>query len=82
MNYSFQNIFFWQDTLHVFDQLISFFHLVIFQMEYDQIQSCFRYNFDEWWQNLKSVFTTSENNEIVAKKITVLQNVTSCWCVY
>ena len=59
---SLQDVLFGEDTVHVFDQVVSFIHFVIFEVVDDQVETGFRHHIDQWWENLESILSTSEDN--------------------
>lgn len=49
---SFKNIFLWNNTFHIFYQVICIISLVIFEIENNQVKSCFWNYIYEWWDHL------------------------------
>jgi hypothetical protein len=75
MNHSLKDVFLWYNTFHVFNEVISIISLIILKIVDDQIESSLWNDINDGWQYLKGIFTTSENDKIVSKKIVVLKDV-------
>ena len=56
-----EDILFWHDALHIFNEVVCLSGLIVLQVIYDQVKACLRDNIDEWWQNLESIFSSTEN---------------------
>lgn len=81
MDNSFKDIFFWNNTLHVFDQIVSVIDLITFEVVDHQVKSCLRDHIYQGWKNLQSILTTSENDKVVTKQIIILKHITRGACV-
>jgi len=81
MNNSFQNIFLWDNTFHIFDKVISICSLIILKIINYQIESSLWNDINKWRENLKSIFSSSKNNQIVSQKIIVLKDISHRWRV-
>ena len=66
MDYSFENIVFRNYAFHVLDEIVCFGSLVILEVENDQVKSCLWNDINKWRQNLKSILSTSEHNQVVS----------------
>ena len=81
MNNSLQNIFLWDNTFHIFDKVISICSLIILKIINYQIESSLWNDINKWRENLKSIFSSSKNNQIVSQKIIVLKDISHRWRV-
>ena len=75
MDDSLQDIFLWDNTLHIFNKIVSIGSLIILEIINNQIESSFRNDVNEWWKYLKSVFSSSEYNQIVSQQIIVVEHI-------
>jgi len=78
VNDSLENVFLWKDTLHVFDEVVSFVNFIVLQVVYHEVEASFWHELNERWKDLECVFTTSENDEIVSKEVIILEDVSNC----
>ena len=75
MNDSLDDEVFGSDALHILDHVVSFVDFIIFQVVDNEVESGFGDHVDQGWEHLKCILTTSENNEVVSKKIIISENV-------
>lgn len=61
MNDCLKDVFFWHDAFHIFNEVVSLGGLIVLQVIYDQVKACLWNNINEWWQNLESIFSSTEN---------------------
>lgn len=71
-----EDVLFWDNTLHVFDQVIGFVGLIILKVIDDEVESCLWNYVYQWWKNLQSILSTSEHHKVVSQEIIVLEYVT------
>lgn len=62
MDDSFEDVFLWNNALHVFNEIIGISSLIVFQVVDYQVESSLWDNIYERWKHLKSIFTASKNN--------------------
>ena len=74
---SFENVLLWKDTLHVFDEVVSFVYFIVLQVVDHEVKASFRHELNERRKDLECVFTTSENDEIMSEEIIILENVSN-----
>lgn len=74
---SFENVLLWKDTLHVFDEVVSFVDFIVLKVVDHEVKASFRHELNERWEDLECVFTTSENDQIVSKEVIILEDVTN-----
>ena len=67
MHNSLEDVFFWENAFHVFDQLVGLVHFFVLEVIDDQIKTSFWNDIDQGWKNLKSIFSTTENDQIVSQ---------------
>lgn len=72
---SLQNVLLGVDAVHVFDQVVSFVDFIVLEVVDDEVESGFVEDINKRWQDLESIFSSSEDNEVVSKKIIVLINI-------
>ena len=76
VHYGLQDVLLGQDAVHVLDQLVGLVDLIGLEVVNHQIESGFGDHVEERRQNLKCVFASPENYQIMSKQIIVLKNVT------
>lgn len=81
MHNSFQNILFWNDTVHILDELVCFVHILVLQIVNDKIESGFWNNINQGWQHLKSILSSSEYDKIMSKEIVILEYISRGWSI-
>jgi hypothetical protein len=77
VDHSFENIVFWNDTFHIFNQIVCISSLVILEIVDDQVKTSLWNDVNEWWQNLESILSGSEDDQIMSQKVTILKNVSA-----
>ena len=75
MNDSLKDVLFWYNALHIFDKIVCIVDLIVFKVEYHEIESSFWNNINQWRKYLKGVLSSSEYNQVVSEKIVVVENV-------
>jgi len=75
VNNGLQDIFLGHDTLHIFNEVIGFISLVIFQIINNQINSSLWNNVHERRKYLESVLSLSEHYQVMSEQIIVLNNI-------
>jgi hypothetical protein len=73
-----EDILFGHNALHVFYEVVSIIDLIVLKIINNQVESCLGDHINKGWKNLKSILSTSENNEVVSQEIVVLENISSC----
>lgn len=77
VNNGLEDVLFWYNALHVFDEVVSIIDLIVLEIIDHKVESSLWDNINKWWENLESILSTSEDNEIVSQEIVVLENITS-----
>ena len=77
VDHSFENIVFGNDTFHIFDEIVCISSLVILEIVDDQVKTSLWNDVNEWWQNLESILSGSEDDQIMSQKVTILKNVST-----
>ena len=75
---SFQDVLFRQHALHVLNQLVSLVNLVVFEVVDHEIKTCFRDYVHQRRKNLQRIFTSTKHDQIMAKKVIVLEDIADC----
>jgi hypothetical protein len=63
------------DALHVFDEVVSLVDLLMLEVVDHEVQTRLWDDFDKWRQNLESILTAAEHDEVVAEQVIVLEHV-------
>ena len=77
VHHGLQDVFFWYNTLHVLDKVISLLCLIVLEVVYYEVEAGLRDHVNKGWQNLKSVLASAENYEVVPQEIVILEDVAS-----
>lgn len=75
VHHSLKNVFLRQDTVHVLNQLVSLINFIVLKVVNHQVETCFGNHIQQGRQNLQSVFTTTEYDQIVSQQIIVCEDV-------
>ena len=75
VNYGFQDVLLGHDTFHIFNEVIRFSSLIIFQIVNNQINSSFWDNINEWRKDLKCVLSLSKHNEVMSEQVVILNDI-------
>ena len=62
MNDRLQDVFLWQDALHVLDQSIGLIDFIILQIVNDQVETRLWDDINQGWKDLQSVFAATEDH--------------------
>ena len=74
---SLQNVLLRKNTLHVFDQIVSFVDFIVLKVVDHEVKASFRHELNERWKDLECVFTTSENDKIVSEEVIILEDISN-----
>ena len=77
MDNSFENLFLWNNTLHILNEVVGFVDLVIFKVVDHQVKSSLWNNIDKGRQHLQSIFSSSEDNKIMPQQVVILEHIAS-----
>ena len=75
VNNGLQDVFLGHDTFHIFNEIIRFSSLIIFQIVNNQINSSLWDNINEWRKDLKCVLSLSEHNEVMSEQVIILNDI-------
>ncbi len=67
MNDGFKDILFRYNAFHVLYQIEGLLYFFILKVVNYKVQSCLRNDINQRWQCLKSILSTSENDQIVSQ---------------
>lgn len=74
VNDSLKNVLFRHDTVHVLDQIEGLVNFIVLQVINHQVQSGFRENVHQRRQDLESVLSVSEDNQVMSDQVTFLEH--------
>ncbi len=64
---SFQDIFLGHYTFHVLNQLECLINFLILKVIDYQVEASFRDHINQGWQDLESILSTSEDNQVMSQ---------------
>ena len=66
MHNSLEDVLLRKHTFHVLNQLVRLINVVIFEVVNDKVKSGLRNDFNERWKDLQSIFSATENNQVMS----------------
>ena len=73
MDDSFEDVLLWQNALHILDKLVRLVYLIVLEVVDDQVESGLGDHIDQRWKHLKSVLSSSEDDQVVSQQVIVLE---------
>ena len=73
---SFEDVLLWQNALHILDKLVRLVYLIVLEVVDDQVESGLGDHINQRWKHLKSVLSSSEDDQIVSQQVIILEQAT------
>ena len=71
--YSLQDVFLREHTLHILDKLVSFVDFVVLEIVDHKVETSLRDHIDQRRKDLQGILAATEHNQVMAKKVIVLE---------
>ena len=70
---SLQDVFLREHTLHILDQLVGFVDFIVLKIVDHEVEARLGDHINQRRQNLQGILTATEHNQVMAKKVIVLE---------